>query len=56
MQTSYDRPEDQKRISILVTKEIHKSIKRQALNADQSMKDYIINLLMGKSNNQILRE
>ena len=56
MQTLYDGPEDQKRISILVTKEIHKSIKLQALNADQSMKDYIINLLIGKLNNQALRE
>ena len=55
MQTLCDRPEDQKRISILVTKEIHKCIKLQALNADQSMKEYIIGLIMKQLKDQGLQ-
>jgi hypothetical protein len=37
---------DQKRISILVTKKIHKEIKLHALKADKSMKDYVLELVM----------
>lgn len=56
MNAYYENPRDQKRISILVTKEIHRSIKMNALNADQSMKDYIINLIMSHVNKQALKE
>jgi predicted HicB family RNase H-like nuclease len=56
MNAYYENPQDQKRISILVTKEIHRSIKMNALNSDQSMKDYIINLIMNHVNKQALNE
>jgi predicted HicB family RNase H-like nuclease len=38
--------DDQKRISILVTKRIHKEIKLHALKADKSMKDYVLEVVM----------
>lgn len=47
MNSAYDdTTSDQKRISILVTKEIHKEIKLHALKADKSMKDYVLGLIM----------
>ena len=56
MTEAYCNNDNQKRISILVTKEIHRSIKLHALNADQSMKDYIISLIMNQVNKEVLRE
>ena len=56
MDQNHDNQEDQKRISILVTKEIHKKIKLHALNADQSMKDYITSLILNKTNKQVYLE
>ena len=56
MDAYYQNPQDQKRISILVDKEIHRSIKINALNSDQSMKDYIISLIMNHVNMQALKE
>ena len=49
MTEAYSNNENQKRISILVTKELHKSIKLHALNADQSMKDYILNIIIDQT-------
>jgi predicted HicB family RNase H-like nuclease len=54
MDQNHINQEDQKRISILVTKEIHRRIKIQALNADQSMKDYIISLITDNTSIQEL--
>ena len=54
MDQHYNNQEEHKRISILVTKEIHKRIKIQALNADQSMKDYIISLIIDNASIQEL--
>ena len=56
MDQNHYNQEDQKRISILVTKEIHKRIKLLALNADQSMKDYITSLILNKTNKQVYLE
>ena len=41
-----DTPSNLKRLSILVSKDVHKSIKVHALNADQSMKDYIVSIIL----------
>ncbi len=41
-----ENKDDQKRISILVTKQIHKKIKLRALEDDKSMKDYVLGLVM----------
>ena len=41
-----DIPSNLKRLSILVSKDVHKSIKVHALNADQSMKDYIVSIIL----------
>ena len=41
-----DTPNNLKRLSILVSKDVHKSIKVHALNADQSMKDYIVSIIL----------
>ena len=49
MTEAYSNNENQKRISILVTKELHKSIKLHALNADQSMKDYILSIIIDQT-------
>ncbi|WP_413430367.1 hypothetical protein [Synechococcus sp. Cu2B8-bc1011] len=56
MTEAYSNNDNQKRISILVTKEVHRSIKLHALNADQSMKDYIISLIMNQVNQEALQE
>ena len=45
MNQMHDTPSNLKRLSILVSKDVHKSIKVQALNADQSMKDYIVSII-----------
>ena len=45
MNQMHNTPDDLKRLSILVSKDVHKSIKVHALNADQSMKDYIVSII-----------
>ena len=47
-----DAPNKLKRLSILVSKDVHKSIKGQALNADQSMKDYIVSIILNEVSKQ----
>ena len=56
MTEAYPNNDNLKRISILVTKEVHRSIKLHALNADQSMKDYILSLIMNQTNKEALHE
>ena len=41
-----ESPDNLKRLSILVSKDVHKSIKMHALNADQSMRDYITSIIL----------
>ena len=48
--------DDQKRISILVPKKIHKKIKLLALEADKSMKDFITNLIVNQTDKQVREE
>ncbi len=47
---------DQKRISILVPKKIHKKIKLLALEADKSMKEFITNLIVSQADKQVMEE
>jgi hypothetical protein len=48
--------DDQKGISILVPKKIHKKIKLLALEADKSMKDFITNLIVNQTDKQVREE
>jgi hypothetical protein len=51
-----DTNSDQKRISILVPKQIHKKIKLLALEADESMKEFITNLIVSQADKQVREE
>lgn len=51
-----DTNSDQKRISILVPKQIHKKIKLLALEADESMKEFITNLIVSQADKQVKEE